>query len=84
MHITVAFSLQHQLTFARSISLAPVEKDEDTAASTRSGSSKHQAILSIDMKKWRDIIQAFDIRESMIGHRQESDQSGPGARGWYS
>ncbi|KAK4162451.1 Non-structural maintenance of chromosomes element 4 A [Cladorrhinum sp. PSN259] len=45
---------------------------------------RHQAIMSLDMSTWRDIIEAFDIKEPMIAHRQEEAQAGPGARGWYS
>lgn len=40
--------------------------------------------MSIDMKIWRDVIEAFDIKEPMIEHRREQNESGPGARGWYS
>jgi non-structural maintenance of chromosomes element 4 len=47
-------------------------------------SMKHQAIMSIDMETWRDIIDAFDIKEPMIPHRNEDHLQQPGARGWYS
>ncbi len=45
---------------------------------------RHQAIMSIDMATWRDIIDAFGIQQPMIPHREEEAQQGPGARGWYS
>lgn len=45
---------------------------------------RHQAIMSIDMPTWRNIIEAFDIKQPMIPNRQEETQQGPGARGWYS
>ena len=45
---------------------------------------RRQAIMSIDMTIWRDIIDTFGITESIIPHRQEEQQQGPGARGWYS
>ncbi|KAI2632915.1 hypothetical protein GGS21DRAFT_491417 [Xylaria nigripes] len=45
---------------------------------------RHQAILSIDMQMWRDIIAAFNITESIIEHRKEQSTQGPGARSWYS
>jgi hypothetical protein len=38
----------------------------------------------MDMETWRDIIDTFGLKESMIEHRAESTNSGPGARGWYS
>jgi hypothetical protein len=44
---------------------------------------RHQAIMSIDMDIWRDIIDAFAIRKSMIPHREEAE-TGIGAAGWYS
>ncbi|KAL2758537.1 hypothetical protein ACRALDRAFT_1092379 [Sodiomyces alcalophilus JCM 7366] len=49
-----------------------------------SDTAKHQAIFTMDMKTWQDIIDTFDIREPMIEHRKEARQPGPGARGWYS
>ncbi len=45
---------------------------------------KHQAILPMDMAKWREIIEVYHIKEPMIQHRREQHHSGPGARGWYS
>lgn len=51
---------------------------------SKHGTMKRQAIMSIDMPTWRDLIQAFNIKEPMIEHRQESQTQGPGARGWYS
>lgn len=44
---------------------------------------KHQAVFSIDMPLWRDLIKTFNIKDSMIKHRQEVSQDGPGAKGWY-
>jgi len=38
----------------------------------------------MDMATWEDIIKTFDIKESLIEHREERIESGPGARGWYS
>ncbi|KAG7411953.1 Non-structural maintenance of chromosome element 4 [Fusarium oxysporum f. sp. rapae] len=59
-----------------------VEADEEEP--TRHGAAKHQAILSMDMETWQDIIDTFDLKEPMIVHRKEVTTSGPGARGWYS
>ncbi|KAK1768693.1 Non-structural maintenance of chromosomes element 4 A [Phialemonium atrogriseum] len=61
-----------------------IEKDESEAGNPRHGAMRHQAVMSIDMTTWRDIVDAFDIREPMIEHRREHTESGPGARGWYS
>ncbi|ATY61112.1 nuclear protein Qri2/Nse4, putative [Cordyceps militaris CM01] len=64
--------------------LAPVVREEHEDESARQGSAKHQAVLSIDMRAWKDIIDTLQIKESMIEHRQEIANSGPGAKGWYS
>ncbi|KAK0633258.1 Nse4 C-terminal-domain-containing protein [Immersiella caudata] len=45
---------------------------------------RHQAIMSMDMEIWRDIINAFGIQKSIIPHREEEENTGPGARGWYT
>ena len=38
----------------------------------------------MDMDMWKDVIEAFDIKEGLIDHRQYEDFSqGPGAKGWY-
>jgi len=60
-------------------------RDESEEASTaRRGALRHQQILSIDMPTWREAIEAFDIKQSMIPHRKEQALGGPGAKGWYS
>jgi len=61
---------------------APVtaEMEEETSRHQ----TKHQAVFSLDMATWRDIIKTLDIKEPMIPHRREEAQGGPGARGWYS
>lgn len=46
--------------------------------------SKHQSILTLDMATWQDLIDVFDIKESMIPHRVEEQQGQLGTRGWYS
>ena len=62
----------------------PVDAQEAEPATSRPGTMKHQAVMSMDMATWRDIIKTFGIRESMIEHRREQDHQGPGARGWYN
>ncbi|XXH02781.1 hypothetical protein Hte_009167 [Hypoxylon texense] len=63
--------------------LHPVDREEETAAS-KHRAQKQQAVFSLDMKTWRDIISAFNITEPIIEHRKEQSQQGPGARGWYN
>ncbi|KAK4042164.1 hypothetical protein C8A01DRAFT_44814 [Parachaetomium inaequale] len=64
--------------------IEPVRKNSSAEPSRSKAAMRHQAIMSIDMATWRDIIDAFDIKEPMIPSRQEDAQQGPGARGWYS
>ncbi|KAI1259866.1 Nse4 C-terminal-domain-containing protein [Xylariaceae sp. FL1019] len=54
------------------------------AGTTRTSAERHQAVLSIDMKSWKDIINTFEITEPIIEHRREEKSQGPGARSWYS
>ncbi|KAK4453503.1 Nse4 C-terminal-domain-containing protein [Podospora aff. communis PSN243] len=66
-------------------SIAPTpEEMKNGTTQTKHAPQRHQSIMSLDMDIWRDIIDAFSIEKSMIPHRQEEDNSGPGARGWYS
>ncbi|KAI1779096.1 hypothetical protein F4818DRAFT_239299 [Hypoxylon cercidicola] len=63
--------------------LHPVDREDETAAS-KHRAQKQQAVFSLDMKTWRDIISTFNITEPIIEHRQEQSQQGPGSRGWYN
>ncbi|KAE8352794.1 putative nuclear protein Qri2/Nse4 [Aspergillus coremiiformis] len=40
----------------------------------RKGIQKHQAIFSLDFETWRDLIEVYDIKESIIPHREEEQQ----------
>ncbi|CAI7606047.1 unnamed protein product [Penicillium pancosmium] len=39
------------------------------------GIQKHQAIFSLDFDTWREIIDVFDIKESIIPHREEIEEA---------
>lgn len=45
---------------------------------------KHQAVLAIDYGTWKQLIDAFEIRESMIPHRDDEQPTQMGERGWYT
>ncbi|KAK5137870.1 hypothetical protein LTR08_006639 [Meristemomyces frigidus] len=45
---------------------------------------KHQAVFAIDYATWAQLIEAFDIREPMIPHREDEQPTQMGARGWYN
>ncbi|KAK4145695.1 Nse4 C-terminal-domain-containing protein [Dichotomopilus funicola] len=64
--------------------IEPVLQNSSAEPSRPKAAMRHQAIMSIDMATWRDIIEVFDIKEPMIPNREEDAQPGPGARGWYS
>ncbi|KAK5687046.1 hypothetical protein LTS10_001183 [Elasticomyces elasticus] len=47
--------------------------------------SKHQAVFALDFETWRGLVEAFEIGESMIPHRDESGiGASVGGRGWYT
>ena len=45
--------------------------------------SKHQAVFHLDFETWEDIIETFDIKKSIIPHRQSEQEAQIGASGWY-
>lgn len=45
--------------------------------------SKHQAVFHLDYETWEDIIEAYDIKESIIPHRQSDEVAQVSASGWY-
>ncbi|KAE8386339.1 Nse4 C-terminal-domain-containing protein [Aspergillus alliaceus] len=47
----------------------------------KKGVQKHQAIFSLDFETWRDLIEVYGIKESIIPHRAEEQQENNG-RGW--
>lgn len=49
----------------------------------RKGIQKHQAVFSLDFDTWRDLIEIYGIKESIIPHREEQPQINR-AQGWYS
>ncbi|KAL8387505.1 hypothetical protein RB595_009859 [Gaeumannomyces hyphopodioides] len=65
-------------------SISAVDDDDDGESTERSNPTRHQAIIELDQAKWREVIDVFNITESIIPHRADADHSGPGARGWYS
>ncbi|PYH98491.1 nuclear protein Qri2/Nse4 [Aspergillus ellipticus CBS 707.79] len=41
----------------------------------KKGVQKHQAIFTLDFETWQDLTQVYDIKESIIPHREEESQS---------
>jgi len=46
--------------------------------------SKHQAVFALDHATWQQLVQAFEIREPMIPHRNDEPVAQLGSRGWYN
>lgn len=65
-------------------SSGPSTSEEREPKKSAHGTMKHQAVLSIDMPIWKELIETYSIKEPMIEHRKEASTQGPGARGWYS
>ncbi|KAL1971015.1 hypothetical protein VTN77DRAFT_2849 [Rasamsonia byssochlamydoides] len=49
----------------------------------RQGIQKHQAIFSLDFETWHDLIETYQITESIIPHREEEELQNNRPRGWY-
>lgn len=47
------------------------------------GIQKHQAVFHLDFQTWEDLIDAFNVTESIIPHRQSDDVAQVSASGWY-
>jgi|TARA_R110002003_G_scaffold149_5_gene13527 hypothetical protein len=55
----------------------------DIAEQRENNVQKNQAVLSIDYHTWQMFINAFDIKEPLIPHREEEETDvAPG--GWYA
>lgn len=48
------------------------------------GIQKHQAVFHLDFETWEDLIRTFEIKESVIPHRQSEEETQVGASGWYA
>ncbi|EHL00183.1 putative Non-structural maintenance of chromosome element 4 [Glarea lozoyensis 74030] len=57
---------------------------EDEREQRDSGAMRHQAVLSLDMAMWKEMIEIFEIKEPMIPHRKEEEHSSVGRTGWYA
>lgn len=57
-------------------------KAHEIAEQRENNVQKHQAVLSIDYNTWQMFIQAFDISEPLIPHREQEEDIAPG--GWYA
>jgi hypothetical protein len=42
---------------------------------------KHQAVFSLDFDTWKELIDVFNITESIIPHREEQEEET--GRGWH-
>ncbi|EPE05599.1 nuclear protein qri2 [Ophiostoma piceae UAMH 11346] len=67
-------------------SIYPVNEEDNEAAkdTMREDTRRNQLILSLDMEMWRDMIETFNIRHSMIAHRDQTNKAHPGGRAWFT
>ncbi|KAL8945034.1 MAG: hypothetical protein Q9216_000018 [Gyalolechia sp. 2 TL-2023] len=62
--------------------LVPLERrsrDEQAA-----GAQKHQAVFHLDFDVWEALIDAFDIKQSVIPHRESEERPRVNSSGWYT
>ena len=45
---------------------------------------KRQAVFHLDFEIWEDIIETFEIKASIIPHRQPDPGAQVSANGWYA
>jgi hypothetical protein len=45
---------------------------------------KHQAVFAIDFQTWEQLVDAYELTEPMIPHREEDPATQIGSRGWYA
>ena len=60
-----------------------IQVDEEQEEEEQGPNERHQAVLHLDFDTWEDLIEAFDIQDSLIPHRQEGQEVQIGATGWY-
>lgn len=61
-----------------------VQPDQEGERVRDKGVIKKQSIFSLDYATWQKLVQAFDITEPMIPHREEVQPTQVGSRGWYA
>lgn len=44
---------------------------------------RNQTVMELDMETWKEAIEVFDIRRSMIPHRSYGQTQAPGSGSWY-
>ncbi|CAD6502059.1 BgTH12-02302 [Blumeria graminis f. sp. triticale] len=59
-------------------------RDDEGNGNVNGTATKHQAVLSLDMASWKEMIQLFDIKDPMILHRNEPESRTLNKKGWYA
>lgn len=65
------------------ISYAGPDKPRKIQEQRDQGVSNHQAVFSLDWSTWKGLIEAFDIKEPLIAHRQDDESGTINGRSWY-
>jgi hypothetical protein len=47
------------------------------------GAQRHQAIFSIDMEDYQNLIRAYNVRTPLIPHRNDEEGTPVNAGAWY-
>lgn len=76
MNIIAQFAILTHIADATSPANLKKIKDE--------GLQKHQAVFHLDFETWEDLVDAYDIKESIIPHRDEDGGTQVNASGWYT
>ena len=86
MSLPIFLPLLSHLQFANA-NLEPHSKSASAEVRQhQKGLMKHQAVLSMDMDTWEEIIAAWELKEKepMIPHRKEEGPREMGGRGWFT
>ncbi|KAL1957707.1 hypothetical protein VTO42DRAFT_5550 [Malbranchea cinnamomea] len=66
--------------------LHPSSESVRPSEAQRKGLQRRQAVFTLDFETWEDLIEAYNITESIIPHRDDEEelQQASRATGWYS
>jgi hypothetical protein len=80
-HYSVSLSVSLNMTIANRMTVPATA--HNISEQRENNVQKNQAVLSIDYPTWQMFIQAFDISEPLIPHR-ELDGANAAPGGWYT
>ncbi|KAL9119216.1 MAG: hypothetical protein Q9187_004232 [Circinaria calcarea] len=69
---------------SRGLPTLHIRQPRDNNEIREKGVSKHQAVFHLDFPTWEDIVQAYEIDNCIIPHRQSDQGAQVSATGWYA